>query len=253
MTLREPEIVELDTPTGTMRTLVLRPAGEGRFPGLLFHSEIFQLTGPICRTAAFLAGHGFIVALPEIYHEYLAAGTVLGYDQAGSDIGNRLKTEKPVQAYDDDNKAVLEYLKNHEASTGRLGSFGPCIGGHLTYRAALLPEVSAAACFYPTDLHKRSLGKGMNDDSLARATDIKGEMLMVFGRQDPHVSDEGRAMIYQTLTAAGVKFTWHEFNAAHAFLRDEGLRYDAEISREALGITVDFFRRILGAPCLPED
>jgi carboxymethylenebutenolidase len=248
MTLREPEIVELNTPSGPMRTLVLRPAGEGPFPGLLFHSEIFQITGPIRRTAAFLAGHGFIVALPEIYHEYLTAGTVLGYDQEGADIGNRLKTEKPVQAYDDDNKAVLAFLKNHEACTGRLGSFGPCIGGHLTYRAALLPEVAAAACFYPTDLHKRSLGKGMNDDSLARAADIKGELLMVFGRQDPHVSDEGRAMIYQMLTAAGVKFTWHEFNAAHAFLRDEGLRYDAEISREALGMTVDFFRRILGTP-----
>lgn len=246
MTLREPEIVELSTPTGLMRTMVLRPAEEGRYPGLIFHSEIFQLTGPIIRTAAFLAGHGFIVALPEIYHEYLDSGTVLAYDQAGSDVGNRLKTEKPVSAYDSDNRAVLDFLKSHEACTGRLGSFGPCIGGHLTYRAALFSDVSAAACFYPTDLHKRSLGAGMNDDSLARAADIKGELMMVFGRQDPHVSTEGRAMIYQTLTEAGVNFTWHEFNAAHAFLRDEGLRYDAEISRQALSMTVDFFRRCLG-------
>ncbi len=245
MTLREPEIFELPTPTGPMRTVVLRPAAAGRYPGLLFHSEIFQLTGPICRTAAALAGHGFIVALPEIYHEYLPAGTVLAYDQKGSDTGNRLKTEKAVAAYDADNRAVLEFLKNHEACTGRLGSFGPCIGGHLTYRAALQPEVAAAACFYPTDLHKRSLGAGMNDDSLARAADIKGELMLVFGRQDPHVSAEGRAMIYQTLTAAGVSFTWHEFNAAHAFLRDEGLRYDAELARQALGLTVDFFRRHL--------
>jgi carboxymethylenebutenolidase len=245
MTLREPEFVELSTPSGPMRTMVLRPAAAGRYPGLLFHSEIFQNTGPICRTAAALAGHGFIVALPEIYHEYLPAGTVLAYDQSGSDVGNRLKTEKPVSAYDADNCAVLEFLKTHEACTGRLGSFGPCIGGHLTYRAALQPEVGAAACFYPTDLHKRSLGAGMNDDSLARAADIKGEMMFVFGRQDPHVPAEGRALIYQTLTDAGVSFTWHEFNAAHAFLRDEGLRYDAELARQALGMTVDFFRQHL--------
>jgi carboxymethylenebutenolidase len=86
----------------------------------------------------------------------------------------------------------------------------------------------------------------MNDDSLARAADIKGELLLVFGRQDPHVSQEGRALIYQTLAAAGVNFTWHEFNAAHAFLRDEGLRYDAELARQALGIAVDLFRRTLG-------
>jgi carboxymethylenebutenolidase len=82
----------------------------------------------------------------------------------------------------------------------------------------------------------------MNDDSLARAAEIKGELMMVFGRQDPHVPAEGRAMIYQTLTAAGVSFTWHEFNAAHAFLRDEGLRYDAELARQAMGMTLDFFR-----------
>lgn len=245
MTLREPEIVDLPTPSGPMRTLVLRPAGPGRFPGLLFHSEIFQITGPIRRTAAFLAGHGFIVAIPEIYHEYLPADTVLAYDQAGGDVGNRLKTEKPVAGYDADNRAVIAYLKNHDACTGRVGSFGPCIGGHLTYRAALQPEVAGAVCFYPTDLHKRSLGAGMSDDSLARATEIKGELMLVFGRQDPHVSAEGRALIYQTLTAAGVNFTWHEFNAAHAFLRDEGLRYDAELARQALGMTVDFFRRTL--------
>lgn len=246
MTLREPEIVEIATPSGPMRTLVLRPAGPGRHPGILFHSEIFQITGPIRRTAAWLAGHGFVVAIPEIYHEFLPAGTVLAYDQAGSDVGNRLKTTKSVAAYDADNAAVIAYLKTHDAGNGRVGSFGPCIGGHLTYRAALHPDVSAAACFYPTDLHKRSLGAGLNDDSLARAAEIKGELLLVFGRQDPHVSQEGRALVYQTLAAAGVNFTWHEFNAAHAFLRDEGLRYDAELSRQALGLAVDLFRRALG-------
>ncbi len=246
MTLREPEIVELQTPSGPMRTTVLRPASPGRYPGLLFHSEIFQITGPIHRTAAFLAGHGFVVALPEIYHEFLPAGTVLNYDQSGSDIGNRLKVEKPIEAYDADNRAVLDFLKQHEACSGKLGSFGPCIGGHLTYRAALQPDVSAAACFYPTDLHKRSLGLGMNDDSLARAREICGELMLVFGRQDPHVPAEGRSMIYQALTSAGVNFTWHEVNAAHAFLRDEGLRFDSELFHQLLGMTVNFFRRALG-------
>jgi carboxymethylenebutenolidase len=42
-----------------------------------------------------------------------------------------------------------------------------------------------------------------------------------------------------------VNFTWHEVNAAHAFLRDEGLRYDAELSRQLLGQTIDLFRRRL--------
>lgn len=245
MLLREPEIVEIATPSGPMRTLVLRPADGARYPGLLFHSEIFQLTGPIRRTAAFLAGHGFIVALPEIYHEFLPAGTVLGYDAAGSEVGNRLKTTKPLLRYDDDNRAVIAFLKNHPAGNGRVGAFGPCIGGHLAYRAALQPEVGATACFYPTDLHKRGLGEGQQDDSLARAAEIRGELMVVLGRQDPHVPAEGRDLIRQSLAAAGVNFTWHEVNGAHAFLRDEGLRYDAELSRHFLGLAIDLFRRRL--------
>ena len=43
---------------------VFRPVAEGRYPGLLLFSEIFQLTGPVRRMAAMLAGHGFVVAAP---------------------------------------------------------------------------------------------------------------------------------------------------------------------------------------------
>jgi len=54
---------------------------------VILFSEIFQATGPIRRFAAFIAGHGYIVAVPEVYHELEPAGTVLAYDQAGSDKG----------------------------------------------------------------------------------------------------------------------------------------------------------------------
>jgi carboxymethylenebutenolidase len=245
MTLREAEFIDLSTNSGTMRTHVFRPSSPGRYPGLLLYSEIFQVTAPIRRTAAFLAGHGFVVAVPEIYHEFETAGTVLAYDQAGADRGNALKTEKTLAAYDDDARAVLAYLKTHDACTGRLGTMGICLGGHLAFRAAMNPGVSAAVCFYATDIHKGSLAKGMKDDSLARIPEIKGELMMIWGRQDPHVPGEGRAKIYTALTGASTNFTWHEFNGAHAFLRDEGYRYDAELAHLTLGMAVQFFRRKL--------
>ena len=59
------------------------------------------------------------------------------------------------------------------------------------------------------------------------------------------VPGEGRAKIYAALTAAGARFTWHEFNGAHAFLRDEGLRYDAELAHVTLGMAIGLFRRQL--------
>jgi len=246
MTIREPEFVDLPTARGVMRAQVFRPTGEGRHPGIVLYSEIFQITAPIRRTAAFLAGHGFIVAVPEVYHEFLPAGTVLAYDQPGADKGNELKYAKELASYDDDARAAVAYLKNHDAGNGRVGAMGICLGGHLAFRAAMLPDVAATTCFYATDIHQGSLGKGKADDSLARIPDIKGELMMIWGRQDPHVPGEGRAKIYAALAAAGANFTWHEFNGAHAFLRDEGLRYDAELAHLTLGMAVALFRRRLG-------
>jgi carboxymethylenebutenolidase len=247
MTIREPEVVTLSTNRGVMRTLVFRPTGDGRHPGLVLWSEIFQITAPISRTAAFLAGHGFVVAVPEVYHEFLPAGTVLAYDQAGADRGNELKYAKELAAYDEDARVVIEFLQSHSAGNGRAGAMGMCLGGHLAFRTAMLPAVAATACFYATDLHQGSLGRGKSDDSLARIPEIKGELMMFWGRQDPHVPGEGRAKIHAALTAAGTRFTWHEFNAAHAFLRDEGHRYDPALAHLTLGMAVNLFRTHLGA------
>lgn len=63
--------------------------------------------------------------------------------------------------------------------TGRIGATGMCLGGHLAYRAALDKRVNATVCYFATDIHSKSLGEGMNDDSLARTGEIKGEVVMV--------------------------------------------------------------------------
>ena len=246
MTIKDPEPVDLATPSGPMRTYLFRPTAPGKYPGLLLYSEIFQVTGPIRRTAALLAGHGFVVAVPEIYHEFEPAGTVLAYDQAGADRGNALKTTKELAAYDADARAVLACLQTHEACTGRLGVMGICIGGHLAFRAAMNPEALAAVCFYATDIHKRGLGKGLNDNTLDLIPGLKAEALMLWGRQDPHVPLEGRRIIHAALTAAGTNFTWHEFNGAHAFMRDEGARYDPELALHCYQLALALFRRKLG-------
>jgi carboxymethylenebutenolidase len=248
MVIKDGEFVSIETPTGPMRTHLFRPAAAGRYPGLVFYSEIFQVTGPVRRMAAQLAGHGYVVAVPEIYHEFEPAGTVLAYDDAGSARGNELKTTKTIASYDGDARAALAFLNSYQHCNGRLGVIGVCIGGHLAFRAAINPEVLAAACFYPTDLPEHSLGKGKSDDSLNRAREIRGELLMIFGRQDPHVSREGRAAIYSAITDAGADFTWHEFNAAHAFMRDEGARYDPAVARVCYGLAIELFHRKLVAP-----
>lgn len=246
MTITEDTPVDLPTPSGPMRTYILRPAAEGRYPGLVLFSEIYQLTAPVRRLAAMLAGAGYVVAIPEVYHEREPAGTVLAYDAPGTERGNADKTAKSVAAYDADARAALDFLKTHPHGTGKLGTVGMCLGGHLAFRAAMNPDVGAAVCFYATDIHSRTLGLGKSDNSLDRVGEIVGELLMVFGRQDPHVPREGRRLIYEALADADVSFEWHEFNAAHAFLRDEGPRYDPALAGLCLALASDLLTRSLG-------
>ena len=246
MILRSDEYDDLPTPArGTMRVHWFRPAGEGRFPGLVLYSEIYQVTDPIRRLAAFFAGHGYVVAVPEVYHDYEAPGTVLRYDAEGTARGNDLKFTKPVAGFDADATLVLDALAGHAACSGRLGTVGVCLGGHLAYRAALDPRVSAAALFYPTDIHTGTLGEGRSDDSLARMADLRAETLFVFGRQDPHVPFAGRETIRARLEAVGARYEWHEVDGQHAFLRDEGPRYDPALFVAATGWALALFGRML--------
>jgi carboxymethylenebutenolidase len=253
MTIIDNEYSDLETPSGLMRTHVFRPAAGGIYPGIILFSEIFQATGPIRRTAAFLASQGFVVAVPEIFHEFEPLGKVLAYDTEGTDRGNWCKVNKPLAGYDADTLAVIAFLKAHPLCTGRLGSLGICIGGHLNFRACFNPEILAGVSFYATDIHKleshpRGLGTGMADDSLAlaRSGALRGELLMVWGRQDPHVPFEGRAQIHRALEESSTNYQWLEFNGAHAFLRDEGPRYNPVLAQQSLGIAVELFHRKLG-------
>ncbi len=245
MILADTETVDISTATGPMRSYIFRPGAEGRYPGIVLYSEIYQVTAPIRRIAAFLAGHGFVVLVPEVYHELEPLGTVLNYDKSDTDRGNQHKITKTIASYDGDARSALDYLNMFAYCTGKLGVMGVCLGGHLAFRAAMNQDVLAGACFYSTDIHTRTLGKGKNDDTLDRVGEIQGELLMGWGRQDPHIPLEGRTKIYNALTDNDVCFQWHEFNNTHAFMRDEGHRYDPTTTQISQSMILELFQRKL--------
>jgi carboxymethylenebutenolidase len=238
----EPSDIAVPGGEGTMRVHVVRPARPGVFPGVVLFSEIYQITAPVRRLGAMVAGMGHVVAMPEIYHEYEPPGTVLAYTEAGTARGNALKTTKTVASFDADARACLRFLEADTFCTGRLATLGICLGGHLALRAAFDPAVLAAMCFYATDLHSGSLGAGLQDDTLDRLTEIRAEANFVWGRQDPHVPYAGRCRIRDRLEEAGIRYAWHEVNAEHAFLRDEGPRFDPALLLQAMDLLSNFFR-----------
>jgi carboxymethylenebutenolidase len=229
-----------------MRTFLAEPKREGKYPGILFYSDIFQLTGPMVRATERLSGYGFVVAAPEIYHRIEPAGTVIPFDDEGRTRGLAGAAKTAVRDFDADCRAVLDYLDRHpRVAKGKVGAGGFCIGGHLAFRAALQPDVLATVCFYGTGIHNGKLGKDEDAGSLGRASEIRGQLLLVFGTLDPHVPEEGRARIQTALEQAGTNFSISLYPAEHAFMRDEGPRYDPEAADKAWSEMIRFFRRVL--------
>ncbi|KAJ5126148.1 carboxymethylenebutenolidase [Penicillium atrosanguineum] len=235
-----------DVPTtadgqGSMRIYVFHPSIPGypkaRFPGVVIFSEIYQVTGPVARFARQIAGQGYICAAPSSYHEFTGPEP-LKYDAEDTDNGNKWKITKPL-------RRLPPFL---DTCNGRVGATGMCLGGHLAYRCALDSRVKAAVCYFATDIHSKTLAQGKNDDSLQRAGDIKGELLMIFGKNDNHVPPEGRDLIRKTLHEKGVLFGFYEVAwAQHAFIRDELSkgRYDPAITKVCFEMMMELFGRTL--------
>ena len=231
-----------------MRVYVAAPKPEGQYPGILFYSDIYQLGKPITSLADRLAGYGYVVAAPEIFHRLEPINTVIEPSDLGKLRGNDNARRSAIADYDQDAQAVLAWLKSDSRVKGdNLGTMGFCIGGHLAFRAALSKKVQtkvqAAACCYPTGIHSGKLGRGVAD-TISRVKEIEGEVLTIFGSDDPHVPPEGRLKIIQALDHAEIRHQSLLYEANHTFMRNDGYRYDPQATDAAWVEIIKFFTRV---------
>ena len=238
------EFVSVPSSAGPIRTKIITPVGAGPFPAVLLYTDIFQITESTLRTSRALASYGFIMAVPEIYPHGELAGVALDFDDAGKARGLAGAASMTTSEFDADRVAVLDHLAGF-AGVSELFAAGFCIGGHLAFRAAFDPRVSATVCFYPTGLQNGGLG-GDVADSLSRAAEIGGRLLIIFGTADPHVPADARAQIVTAVYSAGLTDTeFHVYSGGeHAFMRDIGPRHDPALSERAMTEAVAFLRNL---------
>jgi carboxymethylenebutenolidase len=238
--------VGLTVDDSLMRLYVAEPAVPGQYPGILFYSDIYQLGGPILRLADRLAGYGYVVAAPEIFHRLEPIGTVIEPNDLGRLRGNDRAGRTAIADYDADAVAALAWLQGCETvAPGQIATLGFCIGGHLACRAALNPGVKAAVCCYPTGIHSGKLGRD-RADTLERLGEISARLLLIFGEHDPHVPPQGRETILQALATASIDHKTLTYGANHTFMRDDGYRYDPAATDAAWG-EITTFLATLGA------
>ena len=191
-----------------------------------------------------LAGYGFVVAVPEIYHRVEPPGTVLGFDDEGKARGQAdaeaITTRRVRRGHRGGASTWLE------RACPSVGAAGHCTGGHLAFRAAFDARVRGTACWYPTGPARRQARQGPTPDSLARAGEIDGELLLIFGTRDPHTPPDGAARPCTTRRCAGTRV--HAGTSTTPSTRSGATsapRFDPEATDAAFAETVAFFRRAL--------
>ncbi len=68
-------------------------------------------------------------------------------------------------------------------------------------------------------------------------------MLLIFGTQDPHISEHERHTIMSALENAKVHHHFFAYEAEHTFMRDYGYRYDAVAATSAWEQIITFLER----------
>ncbi|NJR61185.1 MAG: dienelactone hydrolase family protein [Cyanobacteria bacterium CRU_2_1] len=238
--------VSLIVDDSLMRVYVAAPKPIGQYPGILFYSDIYQLGGSITRLADHLAGYGYVVAAPEIFHRIEPIGSVIEPDELGRMRGNDDARRTAIADFDTDACAVIDFLKSEKAVIPeKIGAMGFCIGGHLAFRSAFQLSVKVAVCCYPTGIHSGKLGRDMAD-TLQRMNEVNGKVLIIFGTVDPHVPEEGRQTIIHALKEANVSHEIVVYDADHTFMRDDGYRYDPVATDAAWSETTTFLKQAFG-------
>ena len=89
------ETVEITTPDGVADAVLAVPEGRGSAPGVLMYMDIFGVRPVLRAMAEELAGHGYAVLVPNVFHRHGAAPVVelpefIGEDERPDLIGQLL-------------------------------------------------------------------------------------------------------------------------------------------------------------------
>lgn len=132
------ERVTIPSSTGELFGVLAVPAGDARVPGVVVIQEYWGLNDEILGKAAGWADAGFLAIVPDLYHGQVAKTA----DEAKALMGG-LDWGKAVQEISD----AAALLRAHPRSTGKVAVSGYCMGGALTFAAAV--NVRGLSCAVP--------------------------------------------------------------------------------------------------------
>lgn len=212
---------------GEIRGLLSKPAGSGKFPGVVVVHENRGLNPYIEDVGRRCAAAGFISIAPDALWPL---GGYPGNDDEGRDMQRNRSRDEMLEDF----IAAFEYLKNHPDCDGNIGAVGFCFGGWITNMMAVrLPDLKAAVPFYG------------GQPSAEEAAQIKAPLMIQYASLDERVN-AGWPDYEAALKANDVDYVMHMYEGVnHGFHNNTTPRYDEEAATLAWDRTIAFFKENL--------
>jgi carboxymethylenebutenolidase len=234
--------VDLQTEDGTLDAYIFQPQasapgasparGSGPWPAVVMYMDAFGIRPQLGEMAERLASHGYVVALPNLYHRTPFAP--FDPKQVAIEGPERTRFKSMVASINGpmvmrDTAAVLAHLDARPAvKRSPICALGYCMGGGYALSAAgTFPDrVAVAASF-----HGGALATDKPDSPHLLAPQMRARVYVGAAGIDPTFPEEQRQRLETALTQAGVSHTIETYeDAKHGFAVTGHLVYDKEAS-----------------------
>jgi len=209
--------------SGTMKGYFARPAGSGKWPGVVVIHENRGLNPYIEDVARRLAVDGFVAFAPDAL---TPLGGYPGNEEKAAQMFGTLDAAKRTE----DLMAAYTSLKSRPECTGKVGAVGFCFGGGVVNQMAVrFPDLAAGVPFYG------------GQPSPADAAKIKAPLLLQYASTDERIN-AGWPAYEAALKENKVKYEAFVYpNTQHGFHNDTTPRYDEAAAKLAWQRTIAFF------------
>jgi carboxymethylenebutenolidase len=219
------------------------PTSLDTYPGIIVIQEVFGVNSYIRSVVDRLAKLGYGAIAPAIYQRY-APGFEVGYSPEELAEGRRYKNMTQASELLSDVEATIAYLQTlPRIKSQGFGCMGFCFGGHVTYLAAILPTIKAAACFYGAGIPTLTPGGG--EPTLNRTPEIQATLYGFFGLEDPLIPVEHVDQIETELQRHQKNYKIFRYaNAGHGFCCDQRSDYRADACEDAWQQVTSLFAEV---------
>jgi carboxymethylenebutenolidase len=234
--------VDLQIEDGTLDAYIFQPAAiarnpsapehTGPWPAVVMYMDAFGIRPALGDMAQRLASHGYVVALPNLYHRTPFAP--FDPKQVAVEGPERARFKGMVAAINGpmvmrDTAALISHLGTlSTVKRSPMGALGYCMGGGYALAAAgTFPDRFAVAASF----HGGALATEKPDSPHLLAPKMLARIYIGAAGVDPTFPDEQRQRLQDALDAAGVNYAIETYeNAKHGFAVNGHLVYDKDAS-----------------------